>query len=46
MVAAVNTHKLRGECCEAEAGQTDFMSTLSTGHQPQSHIKALREREG
>lgn len=42
-VKAENTHKFRGGGCEAEAGQADFMSTLSTGHQAQSHIKALQE---
>lgn len=45
-LTALNTHKLRWGGCEAEAGQTDFMSTLSTGHQPQRHIEALRERTG
>lgn len=47
VVTAADTHKFRGRGCEAEAGQADFLSRLSTGHQPQSHIKALggRERE-
>lgn len=40
-----HTHKLGGRDCEVEAGRTDFLSTLSTGHQPQSNIKPLRGSE-
>lgn len=39
------THKFRGGHGEVEAGQTDFMAALGTGHQPQTYVKPLRQRK-
>ncbi len=39
-----HTHKLGGRDCEVEAGKTDFLTTLRTGHQSQSNVKPLREK--
>lgn len=37
-----HTHKLWRRDREVEVGHTDFMTTLSTGHQAQCNIKTLQ----